>query len=277
MFRPLRVSQATVNSTAADPTGAPPEDEMISEPLSLRLRPRVSRRTGLQSLASSLVALAVLLGLGLAGVRTATAQTGAPRTDDEKAFYAIGTAFAGNLQQLKPISPRELELVLQGVRDVVGEKVLAVEQQEGGALIRTMMQTRQEKAAQAEAAAAESFLAAEAARSGAKKTESGLIITHLKPGTGLSPAATDKVRVHYHGTLRDGTVFDSSVDRGQPAEFPLNKVIPCWTEGVALMKVGGKARLICPAAIAYGNRGMMPRIQPGAALSFEVELIEIVE
>lgn len=277
MFRPLRVSQAIVNPTAADPTGAPPEDEMISEQPSLRPRSRVSRRTGLQSLACSLVALAVILGLGLSGVKTATAQGAAPRTDEEKAFYAIGTAFAGNLQQFKPISPRELELVLQGVRDAVGEKVLAVEQQEGGALIRTMMQSRQEKSAQAESAAAASFLASEAARSGAKKTESGLVITHLKPGTGLSPAATDTVRVHYHGTLRDGTVFDSSVDRGQPAEFPLNKVIPCWTEGVALMKVGGKARLICPAAIAYGNRGAPPRIMPGAALSFEVELIEIVK
>jgi len=277
MFRPLRETQPIVNSTAADPLGAQPEDEMISEPLLLRLRLRISSRTGLRTLASALVAVAAILGVGFAGARTATAQAGAPRPDEEKAFYAIGTAFAGNLQQFKPISPRELELVLQGVRDVVGDKVLAVEQQEGGALIRTMMQARQEKSAQAESSAAASFLAVEAARSGAKKTESGLIITHVKPGTGASPAATDTVRVHYHGTLRDGTVFDSSVDRGQPAEFPLNKVIPCWTEGVALMKVGGKARLICPAAIAYGNRGAPPRIMPGAALSFEVELLEIVK
>ena len=213
----------------------------------------------------------------LLGAQSAAAQSGTPQTDDEKAFYAIGTALAGNLKQFEPLSDRELELVLQGLRDVAGEKVLAVEQQEGGALIRTMMQSRQEKSAQLETSAASAFLAAEAAKAGAKKTESGLIITHLKPGTGPSPAATDTVRVHYHGTLRDGTVFDSSVDRGTPAEFPLNKVIPCWTEGVALMKVGGKSRLVCPAAIAYGNRGAPPRILPGAALSFEVELIEIVE
>ncbi|MBK7950772.1 MAG: FKBP-type peptidyl-prolyl cis-trans isomerase [Deltaproteobacteria bacterium] len=227
--------------------------------------------------AAKVAGLIALIGLSLALASAAGAQTGAPKTDDEKAFYAIGTALAGNLQQFKPISDRELELVVQGLRDVVGDKVLAVEQQEGGNLIRTMMQARQEKSAQLEASAATAFLTAEAAKSGAKKTASGLIITQLKPGNGATPAATDKVRVHYHGTLRDGTVFDSSVDRGQPAEFALNRVIPCWTEGVALMKVGGKARLVCPASIAYGNRGAPPRIMPGAALAFEVELLEIVK
>jgi FKBP-type peptidyl-prolyl cis-trans isomerase FkpA/FKBP-type peptidyl-prolyl cis-trans isomerase FklB len=224
-------------------------------------------------IAASLIGM---VGVSLLIANSATAQAGGPRTDEEKAFYAIGTALAGNLQQFEPITDRELELVVQGLRDVVGDKVLAVEQQEGGALIRTMQQARQEKAAQLETAAAAAFLTAEAGKSGAKKTASGLIITHLKQGSGASPAATDTVRVHYHGTLRDGTVFDSSVDRGQPAEFALNRVIPCWTEGVALMKVGGKARLVCPASIAYGNRGAPPRIMPGAALAFEVELLEIV-
>lgn len=240
--------------------------------ISFKLHPMI--RTSRAAKGAGLIAL---IGLSLALTSAAGAQTGAPKTDDEKAFYAIGTALAGNLQQFKPISDRELELVVQGLRDVVGDKVLAVEQQEGGNLIRTMMQARQEKAAQLETAAATAFLTAEAAKSGAKKTASGLIITQLKPGTGATPAATDTVRVHYHGTLRDGTVFDSSVDRGQPAEFALNRVIPCWTEGVALMKVGGKARLVCPASIAYGNRGAPPRIMPGAALAFEVELLEIVK
>lgn len=206
----------------------------------------------------------------------AFAQAGAPKTDDEKAFYALGTSLAQYLQQFKPISPRELELVIQGLRDVADDKVLAVEKNEGAQLIRTMAQKRQEKAAEMEAAAAASFLAAEAAKPGATRTESGLVITHLKQGSGASPTATDTVRVHYHGTLRDGSVFDSSIERGQPAEFPLNRVIPCWTEGVAQMKVGGKARLVCPASIAYGNRGA-GRIPPGAALTFEVELLEIVK
>lgn len=106
-------------------------------------------------------------------------------------------------------------------------------------------------------------------------TASGLEITQLTPGSGPSPQATDVVRVHYHGTFPDGRVFDSSVERGEPARFPLNRVIPCWTEGVGLMKVGGKARLVCPPEIAYGARGFPPRIPPNATLHFEVELLAI--
>ncbi len=109
----------------------------------------------------------------------------------------------------------------------------------------------------------------------ANTTASGLEITHLVDGSGPSPTAADTVQVHYHGTFPDGKVFDSSRDRGQPAVFPLNRVIPCWTEGVSLMKVGGKAELVCPPAIAYGARGAPPRIPPNATLHFEVELLEI--
>jgi FKBP-type peptidyl-prolyl cis-trans isomerase FkpA len=103
---------------------------------------------------------------------------------------------------------------------------------------------------------------------------SGFIYKSLKDGTGASPAATDVVRVHYKGTFPDGKEFDSSYKRGQPAEFPLNRVIKCWTEGVQKMKVGGKAQLICPPAIAYGERGGGP-IPPNATLHFEVELLGI--
>src|SRR6185295_3867195 len=88
--------------------------------------------------------------------------------------------------------------------------------------------------------------------------------------------ASDRVKVHYHGTLADGTVFDSSVDRGTPATFPLNGVIPCWTEGLQQMKVGGKSKLICPSDVAYGDRGSPPKIKPGSTLVFDVELLEIV-
>ena len=104
---------------------------------------------------------------------------------------------------------------------------------------------------------------------------SGLVIEHLKEGSGANPTAASTVTVHYHGTLEDGTVFDSSVQRGQPATFPLSRVIPCWTEGVQKIKVGGKARLTCPAEIAYGTRGSPPVIPPNATLIFEVELFEI--
>jgi FKBP-type peptidyl-prolyl cis-trans isomerase len=114
-----------------------------------------------------------------------------------------------------------------------------------------------------------------AAEAGAVKTTSGLVFRTVKPGSGPSPKAADTVRVHYHGTLPDGKVFDSSVQRGQPAEFQLNQVIPCWTEGVQRMKVGEKARLVCPSEIAYGDRQMGPDIPPGSTLVFEVELLSI--
>lgn len=105
-------------------------------------------------------------------------------------------------------------------------------------------------------------------------TASGLVYQSLKDGSGAQPTATDTVKVHYRGTLPDGKEFDSSIKRGQPAEFPLNRVIPCWTEGVQKMKVGGKAKLVCPPAIAYGERGAGP-IPPNATLNFEVELLDI--
>jgi FKBP-type peptidyl-prolyl cis-trans isomerase FkpA len=125
------------------------------------------------------------------------------------------------------------------------------------------------------AAAAKTTLDKAAAEPGAQRLESGLIIKTVNEGTGPAPKATDTVKVHYHGTLPNGKVFDSSVDRGEPATFPLNGVIPCWTEGVQLMKVGGKSRLVCPAAIAYGDRGAPPDIGPGATLVFDVELLAI--
>jgi FKBP-type peptidyl-prolyl cis-trans isomerase FkpA len=103
----------------------------------------------------------------------------------------------------------------------------------------------------------------------------GLQIEHLREGTGPSPTAADRVKVHYHGTFTDGRVFDSSVQRGSPASFPLGGVIPCWTQGVAQMKVGGKAKLTCPPDLAYGPAGAPPTIPPNATLIFEVELLGI--
>ncbi|HVR49514.1 MAG TPA: FKBP-type peptidyl-prolyl cis-trans isomerase [Pseudorhodoferax sp.] len=110
---------------------------------------------------------------------------------------------------------------------------------------------------------------------GAQTTPSGLIYRSLQDGTGASPGASDKVKVHYRGTLLDGKEFDSSYKRNAPIEFPLSGVIPCWTEGVQKMKVGGKAKLTCPAAIAYGSRGAGGVIPPNATLQFEVELLGI--
>ena len=124
------------------------------------------------------------------------------------------------------------------------------------------------------AVASSNALAADAK---ATRTPSGIEITTLKEGTGASPRASDTVKVHYRGTLLDGKEFDSSYKRGQPATFPLNRVIPCWTEGVQTLKVGGKARLLCPPALAYGKGGVPGTIPPDATLVFEVELLDIAK
>jgi FKBP-type peptidyl-prolyl cis-trans isomerase FkpA len=120
-------------------------------------------------------------------------------------------------------------------------------------------------------------LAKAAQESGAVVTPSGLVYRELKAGAGAKPQATDTVRVHYRGSFPDGKEFDSSHSRGQPTEFPLNRVIPCWTEGVQRIAVGGKAKLTCPSAIAYGERGAGGVIPPNATLQFEVELLDIVK
>jgi FKBP-type peptidyl-prolyl cis-trans isomerase FkpA/FKBP-type peptidyl-prolyl cis-trans isomerase FklB len=198
-----------------------------------------------------------------------------PKSDEDKAFYAIGYSLAERLGPFA-LTAAELELVKAGLVDgVLGRERKA----DPRAYMEKIQQIRISRAAvvaAAEKKAGDAFLAKAASASGARKTASGLVITTLTPGTGPSPRATDKVKVHYHGTLIDGSVFDSSVQRGQPATFPLNGVIKCWTEGVQLMKVGGKSRLVCPAELAYGERGAPPRIKPGATLIFDVELLEIV-
>ena len=123
---------------------------------------------------------------------------------------------------------------------------------------------------------AQTDVAAVAAKeAGAVVTASGLVYRSLKEGAGASPAATQTVKVHYRGTFPDGKEFDSSYSRGTPAEFPLNRVIKCWAEGVQMMKVGGKSKLTCPAAIAYGDKGAGGVIPPNATLQFEVELLGV--
>jgi FKBP-type peptidyl-prolyl cis-trans isomerase FkpA len=126
-----------------------------------------------------------------------------------------------------------------------------------------------------DAEANKAYLEKAASAPGATKTASGLIYRELRPGTGTSPAPTDTVKVHYRGKLVNGTEFDSSYKTNEPAKFPLNRVIPCWTEGVQKMKVGGKAELICPASIGYGDRGMPPDIPGGSTLVFEIELLGV--
>jgi FKBP-type peptidyl-prolyl cis-trans isomerase FkpA/FKBP-type peptidyl-prolyl cis-trans isomerase FklB len=212
----------------------------------------------------------------LAGAAPVTAAGPEVTTEEQKTFYALGLALGQNLAAFT-LSPAELELVKVGLSDAVLQHERKVDLQMYAPKVQELQRARMATVATAEKKSAQAFLDKAAAEKGATKTASGVIVTTITPGTGPSPTASDKVKVHYKGTLTDGTVFDSSVQRGQPATFPLNGVIKCWTEGVATMKVGGKSRFVCPADAAYGDRGAPPKIKPGATLVFEVELLEIVK
>ena len=198
------------------------------------------------------------------------------KTEEQKTLYALGLVIAQNLSSFA-LSPADLEIVKAGIADGVTSKEKKVDLQTYGPKIQELQKTRVTAAAVPERKAGQAFIDKAAAEKGAVKTPSGAIVTTLKPGTGPSPTAADKVKVHYQGTLMDGTVFDSSIQRGEPITFPLSGVIKCWTEGMQQMKVGGKSRLVCPADTAYGDRGAPPKIKPGATLVFEVELLEIVK
>lgn len=195
--------------------------------------------------------------------------------EKQKALYAFGTVIVRRtpLGQLT-LSEADLNEVLRGLRDTIAGKEPAVSVEEGGPLVDRMIKQKEEERAAEQKKAGDAFLAKAAKEAGAHKLPSGLIIVSEKPGTGANPGPTDRVKVNYRGTLVDGTEFDSSYKRGQPAEFPLNGVIKCWTEGLQKMKPGGKAKLVCPWDMAYGERGT-PNIPPFATLVFEVELLSI--
>jgi FKBP-type peptidyl-prolyl cis-trans isomerase FkpA len=194
-------------------------------------------------------------------------------TDDDKTIYAIGLSLGRSLSMFN-LTPAEVELVKRALSDSAAGKP-AVELNEWMPKIQPLMSTRMAAVAQKEKASSAVYLANAAAEPGAVKTASGLVYRELKAGDGESPKATDTVKVQYRGTLIDGTEFDSSYKRNQPAQFPLNGVIKCWTEGVQRMKVGGKSMLVCPSDLAYGDQGSPPKIPGGATLLFEIELLEV--
>jgi FKBP-type peptidyl-prolyl cis-trans isomerase FkpA len=200
------------------------------------------------------------------------AAPGALTTDDQKTVYAIGLSMAQQLSQLG-LSPAEMEILKRALTDAAAGKP-AIELNTWGPKINAFAQARIGRAAVAEKARGKAYVDKAATEAGSARTATGLVYRELTAGSGASPKATDKVRVHYRGTLVDGTEFDSSYKTNAPAEFPLNGVIPCWTEGVQRMKVGGKSRLVCPSEIAYGDGGR-PSIPGGATLIFEIELLAI--
>jgi FKBP-type peptidyl-prolyl cis-trans isomerase FkpA len=198
-----------------------------------------------------------------------------PKTDDQKALYTIGVMMSKQMEILS-LKPEELEFIKRGITDSVTGKKLIVEPEAYQEKVAQFAQARIKAATEKQKETSKAYLESAAKEKGAQKTESGLIYTSIKEGTGQQPKDTDTVRVHYEGKLINGKVFDSSLKRGQPVEFPLNQVIKCWGEGVSKMKVGGKAKLVCPADLAYGEQGRPPIIPGGSALIFEVELLDIV-
>jgi len=230
--------------------------------------------------------VAMMLSLGACqpqgakdGSATATATAGAaanPQSEDQKTLYALGLSIGKSISVFD-MTPEELEYVKAGLTAQVKGDKPAVELETYGPKLQELARARSTQKAEKEKETSKKFLEDAAKEPGASKTESGLVYKELTPGTGDSPKATDIVKVHYKGTLPNGTEFDSSYKRGEPTQFPLQGVIKCWTEGVQKMKVGGKAKLVCPSDIAYGDRGAPPNIPGGSALVFEVELLEIVK
>ena len=206
----------------------------------------------------------------------ATAKAPAPAgtlTDEQKTIYAIGLSMSQSLSSLD-LSPAEVEILKRAFSDAAAGKP-AVKLEDWTPKFQAFSQSRSTRAAAKQKVGAKAYLDKAALEQGATRTPSGLVYRELVAGTGPSPKATDKVKVNYRGTLTNGTEFDSSYKRNQPAEFPLNGVIPCWTEGVQRMKVGGKSQLVCPSEIAYGDRGSPPLITGGATLVFEIELLGV--
>jgi FKBP-type peptidyl-prolyl cis-trans isomerase FkpA len=218
--------------------------------------------------------LALTLGLFACFSPTPSAEEVALETDDQKVLYAVGQALARNIANLE-FTPEEMVFVNAGLNEGASGSEPRIDMTVYGPMLDTSMRTRMTQITQKERDASQAYCDAQAQEEGAEKLASGMVFKLITEGDGPVPAATDSVKVHYHGTLRDGTVFDSTRDK-DPAQFNVGGVIPCFSEGLQKLKVGGKAKLTCPADIAYGDRGRPGSIRPGAALTFEIELVELV-
>jgi FKBP-type peptidyl-prolyl cis-trans isomerase FkpA len=209
------------------------------------------------------------------GTTAAFAAAPEPTTDEQKTLYALGLAINQSLSNFS-LSEPEFELVKSGITDGFLKRPAKVDLQAFGVKISQLQEARALVIAETEKKAGAAFLAKVSAESGTKKTESGAILKTIKEGSGNTPKVTDMVKMHYQGTLIDGTVFDSSAKQGEPAMLRVNEMSKCWVEGIQQIKVGGKSKLVCPSNLAYRDKGLPPLIKPGATLVFEIELLEII-
>jgi FKBP-type peptidyl-prolyl cis-trans isomerase FkpA len=232
------------------------------------------------NLTHKILAVALIAALASACDKKGAHPTSALDTDAQKFGYAIGVDIGNSLSPVK--SEVDIDALINGMEEALAGKTPRLDDETREKVkseVSKRLQAKQMEERTAKAAAAkeagEKFLAENGKRDGVKTTASGLQYEMLTEGSGAMPKATDKVTVHYKGTLIDGTEFDSSYTRGQPVTFPLGNVIPGWTEGLQLVKAGGKAKLYIPSALAYGERGAGAKIGPNEALVFEVELVSI--
>jgi FKBP-type peptidyl-prolyl cis-trans isomerase FkpA len=227
-----------------------------------------------KSLATACIALAVGGALSMSGCKRLGGGA-TPSTEDEKTLYTLGMLLGRNLGTFN-LTAGELELVKSGLTDMVLKKEHKVDLDKYGPKVDALARKRGQERVEIEKAQAKTYLDQAGREAGAVVTPSGMVFRTVTPGTGATPTPDDRVSVQDEGRLTDGTVFDSTKKRGGvPATFPLNGVIKCWTEGVGRMKVGEKAVLTCPSAIAYGDSGRPPTIPGGATLIFDVELVSI--
>lgn len=197
-----------------------------------------------------------------------------PVTEEQKTLYALGMLVSRSLAVFD-LTPAELEFVKQGITDAGTGESPAVDISVYNDKVQELARSRRKAKGEKLASVNKEFMEKAAGEKGAVKTDSGMVYLSLKEGEGNSPVSTDTVKVNYRGTLPEGKEFDSSFKRGKPAEFRLDGVIKCWTEGLQRMKVGGKAKLVCPSTLAYGEAGAGDLILPGATLVFEVELLDV--
>jgi FKBP-type peptidyl-prolyl cis-trans isomerase FkpA/FKBP-type peptidyl-prolyl cis-trans isomerase FklB len=196
-------------------------------------------------------------------------------TDEQKTLYALGMLMSRGLENFQ-LSSAEFNTVRAGLTDSFHNHTLITDAESYTPKLQALQRERVAVLVQHEKAAGQAYLDKAAKTAGATRTASGLLFTPVSEGAGAMPTRSDRVKVNYEGRLIDGTVFDSSIARGEPAVFNVGGVIPCWSEALMLMKVGGKSHVVCPADLAYGDRGAPPRIRPGSTLVFDIELLEIV-